>query len=629
MSTGTARVGEVLGRFPAYLGLADAPVATWVATGLAGDLDVQSAQLLDIRKAHRIGLAATETDLFLLASLHGLGPERVQPLRIRLAAVAALAGQLAAGTIEAATAAQLVTSLLQVPASAQPALSQLGAALAPLLSYSAQVGYFRACLQAVIGLHRAGNGTVSALLGAASAYLGLAPSPAVDSADGYQHVASCTDLLTLAAPAGGAIASDPDVLAVEENPQRPAQLAPAARASGDRFQLLRVGLDTVPVTIQVLGVGDGTVGPMVVNVDAGYGLGYLGTVPAGSELQFTSDGRVTLDAADVGPLGFSFSGAVFANEGELRPEDFVFAHSSGPPGPKDASFAVTAPTADAFDPAPAFPHPELTLVPASAPSGESRWAFFESVGHFGSLVGNQAVPARASRVATWTAARPGRGAPCSHPPARRRPPPRSDSSGSSASCTPCGCGYPPGSRRWTSRRRRRSASSSGSCSTATVPPACRLHPVRHAGMGAGNGRTAPGDRDFRSDGAADRNGALARWHSAALTRSSALRGARPMPLVKPPLVDAQPGQPITAQDWNVLVDGLSALYDAVLALAGSTVSVTVLDPAGNNFASAIVIAVPVRSRSRPGRYPSGRFPPTPVSPPTRSAGLARETGTSS
>jgi hypothetical protein len=392
MSTGTARVGEVLGRFPAYLGLADAPVATWVATGLAGDLDVQTAQLLGVRQAHRIGQAATETDLFLLASLHGLGPERVQPLRIRLDAVAALAGQLAAGTIDAATAAQLVTSLLQVPAAAQPALGQLGAALAPLLSYSAQVGYFRACLQTVIGLHRAGNGTVSALLGAASAYLGLAPSPAVDSADGYQHVASCTDLLTLTA-AGGAIASDPDVLALEENPPRPAQLAPTARASGDRFQLLRVGLDTVPVTIQVLGVGDGTVGPMVVNVDAGYGLGYLGTVPAGSELQFTSDGRVTLDAADVGPLGFSFSGAVFASEGELRPEDFLFAPSSGPLGPNDASFAVTAPTADAFDPAPAFPHPELALVPASAPSGESRWAFFESVGHFGSLVGNQAVPA--------------------------------------------------------------------------------------------------------------------------------------------------------------------------------------------------------------------------------------------
>ena len=394
MSTGAARVADVLGRFPAYLGLArDGSVATWVVTGLADDLDVQTAQLLGIRQSHRIGQAATESDLFLLASLHGLGPERAEPLSIRLDAVAALAGQLAAGTIGAAAAAQLVTSLLQVPAPAQPALGQLAAALAPLLGYGARVGCFRACLQTVIGLHRAGNGTVSALLGAASAYLGLAPSPAVDSADGYQHVASCTDLLTLAAPGGGTVASDPDVLALEENPPRPAGLAPAARASGDRFQLLRAGLDTVPVTVRVLGLGGGTAGPMVVNVDAGYGLGYLGTVPAGSELQFTSDGRVTLDAADAGSLGFSFSGAVFASEGELHPQDFVFAHSSGPPEPKDASFAVTAPAADAFDPAPAFPHPELPLVPATAPSGESRWAFFESVGHFGSLSGSQAVPA--------------------------------------------------------------------------------------------------------------------------------------------------------------------------------------------------------------------------------------------
>jgi hypothetical protein len=406
VSTGDARVSDVLGRFPAYLGLRDGFVATWVVSGLAGDLDVQTAQLLSIRQAHRIGQAATETDLFLLASLHGLGPERTEPLRIRLGAVAALAGQLTAGTIDAATAAQLVTSLLQVPTSGQPALGQLGAALAPLLGYGTQVGYFRACLQTVIELHRAGNGTVSALLGAAAAYLGLAPSPVVNSADGYLHVASCTDLLTLSAPGGGTIASDPDVLALEENPSRPAELAPTARASGDRFQLLRAGLDTVPVTIRVLGLDDGTVGPMVVNVDAGYGLGYLGTVAAGSELQFTSDGRVTLDAADASSLGFSFSGAVFASEGELRPEDFVFADSSGPAGPRDASFAVTAPATDAFDPAPAFPHPELPLGPASAPSGESRWAFFESVGHFGSLAGNQAVPASPSFTGGYFAGGP-------------------------------------------------------------------------------------------------------------------------------------------------------------------------------------------------------------------------------
>jgi PASTA domain len=72
-----------------------------------------------------------------------------------------------------------------------------------------------------------------------------------------------------------------------------------------------------------------------------------------------------------------------------------------------------------------------------------------------------------------------------------------------------------------------------------------------------------------------------------------------MSLVKPPLVDAQPGQPITAQGWNVIVDGLGALYDAVLALAGSTLSVTVLDPSGNNFADAQVFAVPASGQTAP------------------------------
>jgi PASTA domain-containing protein len=72
-----------------------------------------------------------------------------------------------------------------------------------------------------------------------------------------------------------------------------------------------------------------------------------------------------------------------------------------------------------------------------------------------------------------------------------------------------------------------------------------------------------------------------------------------MSLEKPPLVEAQPGQPITAQGWNVLVDGLGDLYDAVLALGGSTVSVTVLDPSGNNFSGAMVIAAPVSQQTAP------------------------------
>ena len=48
-----------------------------------------------------------------------------------------------------------------------------------------------------------------------------------------------------------------------------------------------------------------------------------------------------------------------------------------------------------------------------------------------------------------------------------------------------------------------------------------------------------------------------------------------MPLTKPALAPAEPGIPITAQAWNDIVDGLSDLYDAVLALGSAVVTVSV------------------------------------------------------
>jgi hypothetical protein len=48
-----------------------------------------------------------------------------------------------------------------------------------------------------------------------------------------------------------------------------------------------------------------------------------------------------------------------------------------------------------------------------------------------------------------------------------------------------------------------------------------------------------------------------------------------MPLTKPPLTPVTAGEPVTAQGWNELVDGLSDLYDAVIALGGGTLEVAV------------------------------------------------------
>jgi hypothetical protein len=65
-----------------------------------------------------------------------------------------------------------------------------------------------------------------------------------------------------------------------------------------------------------------------------------------------------------------------------------------------------------------------------------------------------------------------------------------------------------------------------------------------------------------------------------------------MPLTKPSPAPAIPGAPITAQAWNAIVGGLSDLYDAVLALGGGTVAVTVSGPGSAAVPNARVVATP-------------------------------------
>lgn len=64
-----------------------------------------------------------------------------------------------------------------------------------------------------------------------------------------------------------------------------------------------------------------------------------------------------------------------------------------------------------------------------------------------------------------------------------------------------------------------------------------------------------------------------------------------MSLIKPALVHADPGRPVTAQAWNAIVDAVGTLYDAVNALGGNTLLVTV-NAGGQPRSDARVVAVP-------------------------------------
>jgi hypothetical protein len=313
VSTPTARTLTILRRFPRHLEVDDpGKLFTDVVNGLGGELDVKSVQLGRVRRSHALGDADEERDVFLLAGLHDLKTEDLDVTRLRLDALRAvettLSDDSATPDDKTAAAAKLQDLLGLAPdafpawptdgADPGPVEARIATSLGELVSYPSELDLLRGSVESVIELHRAGNGTVRALLGASATYLELALESIVDTDDLYWHVAECRDLMRVVRPEppGSTVATTEvvpktDLLALEENPLRRQDSDPVDRRNGDRFNVLRSGFETVPATVRVVGVGDRTVEPMVVNLDAGFGVVYTGSVPDGEELRFESDGR--------------------------------------------------------------------------------------------------------------------------------------------------------------------------------------------------------------------------------------------------------------------------------------------------------------------------------------------------
>jgi len=396
----TARSLGILDRFPRHL-QADDPgkVFTAVVDALSAELDVKSSQLGRTRRAHALGDAEEATDLFLLAALHGLRDDDFSVLQIRLARLRAVRAAL-----PSENAVDQLPSLLGLPVDPFPpfpaegagtdqARARLAAALGALVSYRSEVELLRRSIAEAVALHRDGNGTVRALLGAGAGALLLEVASVAHSDDRYWHIARCRDLLRLVrpeppgtVPAQTMLQPAEDTLALEENPFQPKEIDPIERRHGDIFRVLRSGLEPVVVTIRVAGVDDATFGPMVVNLDTGFGVAFAGSVPEGEELRFESDGRVTLSGANVARNAYAFRGGVLADADASHANDFVF----GPAEDREAGYAVTEPIADAFEPTAIFPHAEGLLEAAEMSLGESRWAFFVRAAHYGREAASEA-----------------------------------------------------------------------------------------------------------------------------------------------------------------------------------------------------------------------------------------------
>jgi hypothetical protein len=383
---------QVLSRFPRHLDLdGRGKVVGELTASLATALETQIGQVGKVRRAHRVGEVEQVVDIVRLAGLDGLTGTFVGPLDRRARLLA-----------DPATDVEgLVTQLglehepdaVIVPWPGEPddaaARTRFATAARHAARYDGVLGVGRETLVDVAELILDRSGTVAGLLGATAAYLGMELVGAIGRDEtGYWHLAHARDRFEIdlpAAPGDGPGASrrrGSHLLALEENPPHLADNGPIPRRHGDLFTVSRLGFETVPVTVIVVGAGDRTMHPMLVNVDDGEGVATIVDVPDGSKLRFERDGRIELDGASVARRCFRFHGAVFAGAG--HPNDFVFADAAAPVayGDRAGTYAVTSPIGDGFDPGPGLPHGDGLLTPLQLARKGSRFAVFAGAGVF-------------------------------------------------------------------------------------------------------------------------------------------------------------------------------------------------------------------------------------------------------
>jgi hypothetical protein len=219
-------------------------------------------------------------------------------------------------------------------------------------------------------------GTADARVSAAlQALLGLASAP--------ETVLTPQQAAVVARKWGTSVALQPaprhEVVGMEENPLQRERHPAIDCAHGRLFTVRRRGFGRQVLRIQVDGIDDLTMGPMLVNRDEGRGVIFNGAVPAGSQLMVTEEGRVFLDGADRTGLASSWEGGCFADAAAPSSRDFVF-DGRGVAARYRARFAEFVP-AGSLDREGVVPHPPQSLTMPGINIGETRFAFFVQQAH--------------------------------------------------------------------------------------------------------------------------------------------------------------------------------------------------------------------------------------------------------
>jgi hypothetical protein len=248
------RTSKILSRFPAFmLAPSEGKALAAVAGALGSDLDEGERLATGIQRAHRIEVADEARDVLALGALLTLHP-----------------------------ADFFILSALHAGG-----------------AYDEYVNALRDGVRRAVAVLMDGCGTIWALLEGTAILLDAQRTGEIEHLDDFVHRVAVHHH-----------AGDGAIYLVE-NPLTEHDGGDVARRCREYLRVTRGGFFDGPVTVQVTGVGNRTVQPMVINLTTHEGVGYTGNVPDGSVLVFTTEGTVLLDGADVTAQAYHFHGALF------------------------------------------------------------------------------------------------------------------------------------------------------------------------------------------------------------------------------------------------------------------------------------------------------------------------------
>lgn len=346
--TPSSRQTKILSRFPSFMRSEGREKSLGDIAGVLGyDLDEAERLMTRIQRAHRLMLAEEERDIFQLAALVGL--QRADLLILRKLHENGLFALYLSDADEQAREER---------------------------AYAAYLRELKESVQRIVRIVLQGCGTIWALLEGASVLVKADTVGAVEHLDAGEARGGFIHRVRMhyTVIENERWVCKTSFIYLVENPLMDRSTEDKERQQRENFNTTRMGFFNESVAVQVTGVADRTVWPMVINQDTHEGVGFRGSLTDGQRLVFAADGKAYLDGSEVTNRCDYFRGALFkhtsfkrADESAALKDLFCIAH---PAGSLDRN----------------YPRPNIApLAQLTVPIirlGESTWRFSVAEGAF-------------------------------------------------------------------------------------------------------------------------------------------------------------------------------------------------------------------------------------------------------